>query len=47
MILYLQLVSQDDGTVQIHTISKEYREQQTLENVTYLKDILSSKYDTG
>jgi hypothetical protein len=32
MILYLQLVSQDDGTVQIHTISKEYREQQTLEN---------------
>lgn len=26
------LVSLQDGTVQIHTISKEYREQQTLEN---------------
>ncbi|XP_052059219.1 cytoplasmic dynein 2 intermediate chain 1-like isoform X16 [Mytilus californianus] len=26
------LVSQEDGTIQIHTISKEYREQQTLEN---------------
>ncbi|XP_071155287.1 cytoplasmic dynein 2 intermediate chain 1-like isoform X6 [Mytilus edulis] len=26
------LVSQEDGTIQIHTISKEYREQQTLED---------------